>query len=129
MKNISYFIFIVFFGFTACNSDESISQESELKTLQEQFEEITNMVEDATCDDPNNWTFTAYGSKACGGPQGFIAYPLTIDTITFLEKIEAYNLAEEQFNRKWGVISDCALVPSPESLMCENGKPVLIYSF
>ncbi len=125
MKKISYFIFIVFFGLTGCNSDESISQESELKTLQEQFEEITDMIEGVTCSDPDNWTFTAYGSKACGGPQGFIAYPLAIDTVTFLEKIEAYTLAEEEFNTKWGVISDCAVVPSPGSVTCENGKPVL----
>ncbi len=127
MKKMSYFIFIVFFGLTGCNGDESISKEQEFESLQRQFEEITAIAESVSCDDSKEWTFTYYGSKACGGPTGYIAYSLTIDTTAFLKQIEVHRKAQEKFNLKWGIISDCGITPAPIDVSCENGVPVLLY--
>ena len=102
-------------------------QEQEHQALMERFDEFANLVYSVSCTNANNWSFTAYGSKACGGPQGYIAYSNDIDTTLFLEKVAEYTEAENQYNIKWGIVSDCAITPTPIALICENGVPVLQY--
>jgi hypothetical protein len=41
------------------------------------------------------------GSKACGGPTGFIAYSLKLNTTDFLDKVEKYTNSQKRFNNKW----------------------------
>ncbi len=126
MKRLFFINLLLILAFLSC-TDESVSKDQEIDTLQEQFAEIMAIAEGISCENSEDWTFTSYGSKACGGPQGFIAYALTIDTVAFLERIEAHRIAERQFNIKWGIVSDCAITTSPISVACENGKPILIY--
>ena len=106
---------------------ELSEQEKEHRALMDLFEEFNNLAYSETCIDVSNWTFIAYGSKACGGPQGYIAYSTKIDTITFLQKVEAYTNAEKAFNIKWGIASDCAITNAPKGIECQNGFPTLIY--
>lgn len=106
---------------------ELTAQEIEHRKLMDLFNEIENLSYSVSCSDSNNWLFTSYGSKACGGPQGYIAYSSLIDTASFLQKIEEYSILEKQYNIKWGIISDCALAGSPTSVECKNGYPVLKY--
>ena len=80
-----------------------------------------------SCSDANDWLFAAYGAKACGGPQGYIAYSKEIDINSFLNKIEIYTQAEKDFNINWGVISDCSIPNAPTSVECLNGSPILKY--
>jgi len=101
------------------------SQEADAETLRVLFEEITEISESQTCSDASNWTFAAYGSKACGGPQGYIAYSLDIDVDSFLSKIRKYTEAEALFNTTWSAISDCALANPPAEVICVDGKPSL----
>jgi len=89
--------------------------------------EIKDIAESVTCENADEWKFTRIGSKACGGPTGYIAYSDKIDEAKFLEKVQAYTIAEADFNRKWGIISDCAIEPEPKSLSCVDGKAVLNY--
>ena len=47
--------------------------------LEYQWSQILALAQSAPCDNPSQWSFTPYGNKACGGPQGYLAYPLRID--------------------------------------------------
>ena len=102
-------------------------QEIEHRSLMDLFNEIQSLSYSVSCSNATDWSFVAYGSKACGGAQGYIAYSSQIDTTSFLQKIEAYTKAEKDFNYKWSVISDCSITNSPTSVECQNGFPTLIY--
>jgi hypothetical protein len=106
---------------------ELTEQENDHRDLITLFDEIQNLADSTSCDDSANWTFTAYGSKACGGSQGYIPYSTKINTVAFLQKVAAYTQAEKDFNYKWGVVSDCSLPNVPTSVVCENGYPILKY--
>ena len=106
---------------------ELTAQEIEHRNLMDLFNEIQNLSYSVSCSDATDWLFTVYGAKACGGPQGFIAYSSLIDTVSFLEKIETYTQAEKDFNFKYGVVSDCSIPNAPISVECQNGYPTLKY--
>ena len=130
MKNIK-FLFIAFsIFFFSCNNDDASSQETENQNLTKMHDEIisASMVNTTPCADPAEWSFTAIGSKACGGSTGFIAYSLKINVSEFLKKVENYTKAEDAYNKKWGIISTCDIVLPPTRVDCVNGKPILMYS-
>lgn len=106
---------------------ELSEQEIEHNALMVLFNEIENLVYSETCSNFSNWSFVAYGSKACGGPKGYIPYSKNIDTVSFLQKVETYSKAEKEFNVKWSIASDCAIASPPKYVECKNGYPVLIY--
>lgn len=106
---------------------EFTEQEIAHRELMELFNEISNLAYGESCINPLDWSFLGYGSKACGGPQGYIAYSKNIDTTEFLKKVEAYSKAENDYNVKFGIISDCALLPTPIGVECKNGYPNLVY--
>ena len=106
---------------------ELTEQEKDHRKLMDAFDEIYKLSISVSCINANDWTFTAYGSKACGGPQGYIAYSTQIDTVTFLQKVEAYTNLENAYNIKWGIVSTCDLPQQPKEVTCENGFPVLKY--
>ena len=128
LKNNIISIFLSFFLlFISCSDDEKLTQEQEAQNLEKMFSEITNLANSENCSNATEWTFTSYGNKACGGNLGFIAYSTKIDTEIFLRKIEEHRLAQKEFNKKWGIISDCSLPSEPKGIKCENGKPVFEY--
>ncbi|CAL2091023.1 conserved exported protein of unknown function [Tenacibaculum sp. 190524A02b] len=106
---------------------ELSDREKEHQALLQLFDEIKALATSKTCEDDNDWTFTAYGSKACGGPQGYIAYSKKINVPEFLQKVTVYTQAEAAFNKKWGVVSTCDIIAQPTGVTCENGKAVLKY--
>lgn len=106
---------------------ELSEQEKEHRALMDLYNELYELAFSETCSDNSDWSFTAFGSKACGGPQGYIPYSKNIDIVSFLQKVETYSTAEKAFNKKWGIASDCAIVNPPTSVECQNGYPVLIY--
>ncbi len=106
---------------------ELTEQEMDHRHLMDLFNEIYNLSISVPCEDAKDWTFTAYGSKACGGPQGFIPYSNQIDVVNFLNKVDTYTAAENAYNIKWGIISTCDLPQQPTSVACQNGLPILNY--
>lgn len=110
----------------SCSEEES-SQQEDFIELNGVFESIQEAATSKPCIDATQWSFIPYGQKACGGPQGFIAYPLSIDTVAFFNRIEGHRLREAFLNEKWAVFSACDVPPQPQSVDCENGLPVLIY--
>lgn len=120
-------------GIVSLTNDELVlereytEQEKDHQALMELYEEVSALSISVPCTDANDWTFTAYGSKACGGPQGYIAYSTKIDVASFLDKIEAYTEAEKAYNIKWDIVSTCDLPAQPKTLECHYGYPVLKY--
>lgn len=106
---------------------ELSEQEQEHRALIDLYNELYELAYSETCQDISDWTFTAFGTKACGGPQGYLPYSTKIDVSSFLQKVDAYSEAENEFNIKWGIASTCDIQTPPNSVECQNGYPVLIY--
>jgi hypothetical protein len=127
-KNLNFIGTLLILGmFFSCNNNDGSTQEQEAQNLNQMLSEIESLANSEKCTDPEEWTVTSYGSKACGGPVGFIAYSSKIDTELFLEKIEEHRVAQEEFNQKWGILSDCSVPPEPTGIICENESPVFEY--
>ena len=85
------------------------------------------MASSVTCIDSLVWTYTSFGNQACGGPVGFIAYSTSINVELFIKKIEEHRIGEQEFNKKWGIISTCSIPPQPNGIICKDGNPVFEY--
>ena len=128
MKKLKFIGIFLLVGICfSCSSDDRLTQEQEANNLDEMFSEIESLASSLNCNDSSEWTFTSYGDKACGGPVGFIAYSTNIDTVLFLKKIEDHRIAQQRFNEKWGIVSDCSTPAQPIGVICENGNPVFEY--
>ncbi|MEP0263404.1 hypothetical protein [Dokdonia sp.] len=125
-----YFILLVCasFLFSGCSmpDDVILNQQEDLEMLEEMLAEIVALANEP-CTDADVWDYTAYGSKACGGPQGYIAYPTTIDVDAFLILVESYTTEEAVYNANYGIVSTCDVPAEPIDIICENEEPVLIY--
>lgn len=92
--------------------------------------DLKNIIEDkiasVNCSDPTEWRVSPLGSKACGGPASFIAYPIELEE-ELLPQISKYNQASSSFNLKYGIISDCSVTQAPAGIRCEGGVATLFY--
>lgn len=120
-------IFIIITICSSCSTHVQLSQQDEAQKLNEMFSKIENLASSVSCENATNWTFTSYGSKACGGPVGYIAYSKNINVDLFISQIEAHKTAQKEFNIKWGVMSDCSIAQQPTDVICQDGKAVLKY--
>ncbi|RBW59578.1 hypothetical protein DS884_07530 [Tenacibaculum sp. E3R01] len=102
-------------------------REKEHQELLKMYSIFHTIATSKTCENSNDWAYTNYGSKACGGPQGYIAYSKKIDVSTFLKKVDIYTKAEDIYNKKWGIVSTCDIPPKPTNIECDNGVAVLKY--
>tara|TARA_B110000977_G_scaffold192197_1_gene265373 strand:+ start:1265 stop:1651 length:387 start_codon:yes stop_codon:yes gene_type:complete len=128
MKKLKFIGIIFLIGICfSCNDDDELTQEQQAQSLNQMFSEIESIATSENCDDTAEWTFTSYGSNACGGPVGFIAYSINSGVELFLKKIEEHKTAQQEFNQKWGIISDCSVPSQPTEVICENGSPVFEY--
>ena len=89
--------------------------------------EIDQLSQSITCTDSADWKITPLGSKACGGPAGFVSYSIKVQEKHFLEKVALYTKNEDAFNRKWNIMSDCSTPVQPKKVICKNGLAVMIY--
>ena len=125
MRRFSFLFIAVFF--LSCQGNDGLTLQQDRAALLVLFDEIETISNSISCDDDSDWSFVAYGHKACGGPQGYIAYSNQIDVPEFLVLIENYTQAERNYNIKWGIISTCDLPAVPTGVRCENGDAVLNY--
>lgn len=104
----------------AYSNDKPASSEKIAKRLAEllvEFEKIKN----EPCTDAASWKFAPVGSKACGGPQFYIAFPIAKEVET-QKLISEYTQLDAEFQRINQLLSDCSLVEAPAELQCVNGK-------
>ncbi|MBP2831551.1 hypothetical protein J8281_05060 [Aquimarina sp. U1-2] len=123
---------VLFFGIlTGCTSDDTSvpnpKQKEQNDSLEEMLGELIKISESVNCVNADDWTFTPIGSKACGGPTGFLAYSTTIDTYDFLQKVTTYATAMNAYNIKWNIVSDCSVPATPVDVACVDGKAELVY--
>lgn len=113
---------------TQCEEEKASStqadEEKELLELKTQSEALASK---STCNENTTCKFIAFGSKPCGGPWSYLIYSTSIDTQTLEDLVENYNKKEAEFNKKWGMTSDCAVVNPPSSIKCENNICVAKY--
>lgn len=132
MKKVVVFSIILFHLFiTACevlDSNNNKTKEEDLSELMAHKATILSLVASASCASNSQCEYVGLGSKPCGGPWSYIVYPSTMDTNLLLEQVTIYNLKEQQYNQKWGVISDCSLVMPPIRVDCINNKCVAVYN-
>jgi hypothetical protein len=79
-----------------------------------------------SCQSDDMWGIAGFGAKPCGGPAGYIAYKKPNEQC-FLKVLERYNQQSQLFNLKYQIISNCLVEPAPKSVVCEDGKPILLY--
>lgn len=128
MKTTTLLSILLLFFLVGCESDSiGLTQEQEQLALNQKRAEIENLANSVVCEDPSGWVFTGIGGKACGGPTGYIAYSTSINVDEFLKKVEEFTLAEDSFNKKWNIRSDCSVPPQPVGINCENGAAVLVF--
>lgn len=106
-------------------ADEN-SKKYDQALLDEMRTEIESVIAKEKCSKSSEWTFEAMGSKACGGPVKYIAYPKKIkDVVT--PKISNYTQKMSDFNKKYDIVSDCMMIVEPTGVRCESGNAVFIY--
>lgn len=119
-------ICLLFMAFQ-CEEDANLTKEQEQHELVALKQTIENLAETSVCNETTECKFIAFGSKACGGPKSYLIYSTSIDVEKLEMLVETYNQKDADFNRKYGVISDCSAVMPPTGLKCENNTCVAIY--
>jgi hypothetical protein len=131
MKILKYTLsFVVFFFIVSCslNDSDSNTQEEEFAYLIKQKEIIEQMAVSVPCTENTSCDYVAFGSKPCGGSWTYLAYNTGINVDLFLQRVADYNSKENEYNIKWGIISDCAVPAPPISVDCIDGVCTAIYN-
>ena len=105
--------------------ENNLTQQADQQQLSLLIKEIDSMVQRETCDGSANFAFTAIGAKPCGGPSSYIAYPKKMAS-EILPKVQKFTEMQSAFNKKYKLMSDCAIVSEPTEIKCEDGKAVLV---
>lgn len=124
---LAFSCLIAFIGCTKSSEEIISDQESDQIQLDSAYAEIIDFTEGTPCTDGKDWKVKPIGAKACGGPTGFIPYAINSDTTTLFAMIDAYTQAQKEFNIKHSIVSDCAVPQPPNHIVCEEGKPKLVY--
>lgn len=130
MKNITFILFAIFFSLTSCCNDDETTQEEDNDKLEKLYQElvILSEVEDHTCNNPDEWSYTKL-ADVCGGERNIIYYK-NIKSKTFFEKVELYKKLFVNYTKKWGGPNCSVFIifpGKPIGLDCYNEKPRLIY--
>lgn len=119
MKKL-FILFLLYGSITGCDkSEDRIITAFE---LQQQFREIQNLIESGECTENSQCTFIAYGSKPCGGPQGYFIFSSSIDVEALKQKVKRYTQDERLYNIQEGTGSDCRFVTPPGEVGCIDGN-------
>lgn len=66
------------------------------------------------CTEPAGCRVAPLGSRACGGPRGYVVYcAATTDTASLFAKLAQLRRAEEAYNREQGMMSTCEFREPP----------------
>lgn len=114
----------MFVGIFASCEQLSAEQEITREQLDRQLAEIQSFIEEGNCSSDSQCKFIPYGSKACGGPQGYLIFSSNVDEEKLKSMVEKYSQAEASFNKANNIMSDCSIPPEPQELVCEDGECV-----
>ena len=122
MKKIIFFILFSFLLQSWQCSRDSIYSQTKIITSDElkiKKQAIINYISSFNCTTGCN--YIALGSKPCGGPWEYIAYPSNVNETILTEMVKDYNQMEYNYNVQNGLISDCSMVMPPNEVNCVNG--------
>ena len=75
---------------------------------------VKSLIGEAECDHPDQCHAVGVGAKACGGPNGYLAWSVkNTDQKTLLAAVQAQAEAEKKENQASGLASDCRMMPAP----------------
>ena len=97
-----------------------------LAQLEAQLKDIRNFVNKGTCNGAGECAYLPIGSKACGGPIGYIVFSNNIDVAALKKMVDKYTADQKTYNIENDVISDCSLANPPENIGCVDGSCVEI---
>jgi hypothetical protein len=90
------------------------------------WQQIQAEVGDAACEGPQQCHSIGLGAKACGGPEGFLAWSsLAGDSKKLQSLVAQYAAARKGEQERSGMVSDCALVSDP-GVACMAGRCTLL---
>ena len=92
--------------------------------LELQLTQIKDLVAETGCTENSQCSYMAYGSKACGGPQGYLVFSSEVDTVKLKNLVANYTAAEAAYNEQNGIVSDCSVVTPPQTIGCVDGNCV-----
>ena len=121
-----FLLLLLFIGSVSSCDQVVDDQEISAKNLEKQLSEIHVIINAENCSGTNQCKFLAYGKKACGGPQGHLLFSNQVNVEALTQMVEEYNNAEDSYNKKFGIISDCMYATPPAKLECVNGKCVQV---
>jgi hypothetical protein len=100
------------------------SQEDDWERLAQMREMIIEYIGVPTCGGASDCRCIGFGAKPCGGPWGYLIYSTaTVDERILHLEVTAYNTYNDILNRRYGIYSDCMVVPPPE-IGCVAGRCV-----
>lgn len=117
--------FSIFVGiFSSCEQLAALEQEITKEQLDQQLVAIEALIEEGNCKKDGECQFIPYGSKACGGPQGYLIFSSNVDRDELQKRVDIYTKAEAAYNKQEGIMSDCSIPPEPAKLGCVDGNCV-----
>ena len=122
-------LFVILLLFIASAASCQNTEEAQIITLQEletQFEVIQKLISEGTCSDSSQCNYIAYGTKACGGPQGYLVFSSEVDLEKLKNLVDKYTAAEDTYNKQNGIMSDCSIPSPPDNIECSDGKCVAV---
>ncbi len=118
-------ILLLIVSAASCQNTEDVQNVS-LQDLELQFEVIQELVNQSNCSENSQCSYIAYGTKACGGPQGYLVFSSEIDENKLKAMVTKYSKDEDTYNKQNGIMSDCSFPLPPENFSCIGGKCVAI---
>ena len=90
------------------------------------MEQINAEIGAASCDAPAQCKTLAVGAKACGGPEGYLAYSTKISDGARLTELAARDAqARKKADARAGMVSTCSVVSDPGAT-CDAGRCVTL---
>ena len=104
---------------------QSTDKDNEVRRIEQEMQKIglrvKDITEDKTCNTDAHCQSIAFGTKACGGPRGFVSYSNIRTNPSEIVKLAGrYTALSERHNQLTGAISDCRFEMPPKLDCVQN---------
>lgn len=118
---------LIFLLFAACGDDTAVQPPTDeerqkvLNDIEQIAIQINDLVGDASAEHLEQCEMLPIGAKPCGGPWAYLIFSTAEVEISTLETlVETYTELDDQRNRMFGLVSDCAYVGPPQISFEDN---------
>lgn len=122
----AFVIFLLFIGSAASCQNTEEAPNVTLQDLELQFEVIQELVNQSNCAENSQCSYIAYGTKACGGSQGYLVFSTNIDRDKLEAMVAKYSKDENAYNKQNDIMSDCSIPAPPKNMECKDEKCVVL---